>query len=225
MTAIRHFLLLILLCTAATMQAVSPRQTVNFNRGWKYSQGDFESASRISFDDSAWEKVGLPHSFSTPYFMSKDFYVGYGWYRKAFPVRKELLGKNCFLEFDGVFQEAEVFVNGHLAGTHKGGYTGFSIDLTKYLKEGKNQVAVRVNNLWRADLAPRAGEHVFSGGIYRNVRLLFKESAYIDWYGTWITTPDLATKKGASTRVNVKTDVRNESKKAAEYRLRSESVV
>lgn len=224
MTAIRHFLLFILLCTAATMQAVSPRQTVNFNRGWKYSQGDFESASRISFDDSAWEKVGLPHSFSTPYFMSKDFYVGYGWYRKAFPVRKDLLGKNCFLEFDGVFQEAEVFVNGHLAGTHKGGYTGFSIDLTKYLKEGKNQIAVRVNNLWRADLAPRAGEHVFSGGIYRNVRLLFKESAYIDWYGTWITTPDLATKKGVSTRVNVKTDVRNESKKAAEYRLQTNVV-
>ena len=99
--------------------------------------GDFDHAARPGFDDSEWEKIGLPHSFSTPYFMSKDFYVGYGWYRKAFPVKKEILGKKSFLEFDGVFQEAEIFVNGHLAGTHKGGYTGFSIDISAYLKEGK----------------------------------------------------------------------------------------
>ena len=155
-------------------------------------------AARPGFDDSEWEKIGLPHSFSTPYFMSKDFYVGYGWYRKAFPVKKEILGKKSFLEFDGVFQEAEIFVNGHLAGTHKGGYTGFSIDISAYLKEGKNLVAVRVNNCWRPDLAPRAGEHVFSGGIYRNVRLVIKSPTYIDWYGTWVTTPDLAENKGKS---------------------------
>lgn len=114
-----------------------PRQTINFNREWKYCRGDFKSASRPDFDDSDWERTGLPHSFSTPYFMSKDFYVGYGWYRKAFPIKKEVLGKRSFLEFDGVFQEAEVFVNGHRAGTHQGGYTGFSIDISSYLKEGK----------------------------------------------------------------------------------------
>lgn len=170
-------------------------------------------------DDSEWEKIGLPHSFSTPYFMSKDFYVGYGWYRKAFPVKKEILGKKSFLEFDGVFQEAEIFVNGHLAGTHKGGYTGFSIDISAYLKEGKNLVAVRVNNCWRPDLAPRAGEHVFSGGIYRNVRLVIKSPTYIDWYGTWVTTPDLAENKGKSGSVHIRTDVCNASGKTDTYRL------
>ena len=92
--------------------------------------------------------------------MSKDFYVGYGWYRKAFPVKKEILGKKSFLEFDGVFQEAEIFVNGHLAGTHKGGYTGFSIDISAYLKEGKNLVAVRVNNCWRLIL-PRVQANMY----------------------------------------------------------------
>lgn len=175
--------------------------------------GDFDHAARLGFDDSEWEKIGLPHSFSTPYFMSKDFYVGYGWYRKAFPVKKEILGKKSFLEFDGVFQEAEIFVNGHLAGTHKGGYTGFSIDISAYLKEGKNLVAVRVNNCWRPDLAPRAGEHVFSGGIYRNVRLVIKSPTYIDWYGTWVTTPDLAENKGKSGSVHIRTDVCNASGK------------
>lgn len=181
--------------------------------------GDFDHAARLGFDDSEWEKIGLPHSFSTPYFMSKDFYVGYGWYRKAFPVKKEILGKKSFLEFDGVFQEAEIFVNGHLAGTHKGGYTGFSIDISAYLKEGKNLVAVRVNNCWRPDLAPRAGEHVFSGGIYRNVRLVIKSPTYIDWYGTWVTTPDLAENKGKSGSVHIRTDVCNASGKTDTYRL------
>ena len=220
LNGIKLWLLLLLLSGAINVcRADSPRQTINFNRGWKYCQGDFDHAARPGFDDSEWEKIGLPHSFSTPYFMSKDFYVGYGWYRKAFPVKKEILGKKSFLEFDGVFQEAEIFVNGHLAGTHKGGYTGFSIDISAYLKEGKNLVAVRVNNCWRPDLAPRAGEHVFSGGIYRNVRLVIKSPTYIDWYGTWVTTPDLAENKGKSGSVHIRTDVCNASGKTDTYRL------
>ena len=220
LNGIKLWLVLLLLSGAINVcRADSPRQTINFNRGWKYCQGDFDHAARPGFDDSEWEKIGLPHSFSTPYFMSKDFYVGYGWYRKAFPVKKEILGKKSFLEFDGVFQEAEIFVNGHLAGTHKGGYTGFSIDISAYLKEGKNLVAVRVNNCWRPDLAPRAGEHVFSGGIYRNVRLVITPPTYIDWYGTWITTPDLAENKGKSGSVHIRTDVCNASGKTDTYRL------
>lgn len=212
-------LLGILLNLACFIHAASPRQTINFNRGWKYSQGDIEGAAQSSFDDSNWEKVGVPHSFSIPYFMSKDFYTGYGWYRKSFPLKKELLTEKSFLEFDGVFQEAEVFINGHFAGSHKGGYTGFSIDITPHLKEGKNVVAVRVNNLWKADLAPRAGEHTFSGGIYRNVRLVIKDPTHIDWYGTWVTTPDLAKNKGKASVVHIKTDVRNDSKESAKYKL------
>ena len=104
-------------------------------------------------------------------------------------------------------------------GTHKGGYTGFSIDISAYLQEGKNLVAVRVNNCWRPDLAPRAGEHVFSGGIYRNVRLVIKSPTYIDWYGTWVTTPDLAENKGKSGSVHIRTDVCNASGKTDTYRL------
>ena len=146
------------------------RRTENINRAWKYYKGDLANASSPNVDDSEWENIGLPHSFSIPYFLSKDFYVGYGWYRKTFVVEKtELTNKKNFLEFEGVFQEAEVFVNGMLAGTHKGGYTGFSIDISDLLTVGKNLVAIRVKNLWRPDLAPRAGEHTFSGGIYRNV--------------------------------------------------------
>ena len=111
--------------------------------------------------------------------MSKDFYVGYGWYRKQIQLSAADLKRKLFLEFDGVFQEAEVFVNGRMAGKHVGGYTGFSVDISPWIKKGKNLIAVRVNNLWKPDVAPRAGEHVFSGGIYRNVRLVKKGYCYI----------------------------------------------
>ena len=79
------------------------------------------------------------------------------------------------LEFEGAFQDAEVWVNGKKAGEHLGGYTGFSLDITGDLHAGDNVIAVRGNNLWNGQLNPRAGEHVFSGGIYRDVYLVTTE--------------------------------------------------
>ncbi|MEG2573754.1 MAG: beta-galactosidase, partial [Bacteroides sp.] len=160
-------------------QDESPRISLNFNREWKYARGDFKGAEAMNFDDLAWETVGLPHSFSIPYFMSKDFYVGYGWYRKSLNLKAKELSKKIFLEFDGVFQEAEIFVNNQLVGKHEGGYTGFSVDISSAVKRGNNLIAVRVNNEWKSNRAPRAGEHVFSGGIYRNVRLVMKAPTFI----------------------------------------------
>ena len=100
-----------------------------------------------------------------------------------------------------------------------GGYTGFSVDISDALKVGRNLIAIRVNNLWRPDIAPRAGEHVFSGGIYRNVRLVMKSSVHIDWYGTFVTTPDLGENQGTSSSVKVETDVCNNSATDGIYRL------
>lgn len=197
------------------------REVVNLNREWTYQRGDYPGAERATYDDSRWEHIGLPHSFSIPYFMSSEFYMGYGWYRKTLPLSREDLRKELYLEFDGVFQEAEIYVNGSLAGTHRGGYTGFSVRVTPFAQQGDNQVAIRVNNLWRPDLAPRGGEHVFSGGIYRNVRLVKKHPVHIDWYGTWITTPTLAANQSRSSMVRVRTEVVNESGKADSYTLRS----
>lgn len=202
----------------------TPRQTINFNREWKYARGDYQGAEQITYADQDWETVGLPHSFSIPYFMSKDFYVGYGWYRKQFSLSAKELVNRIFLEFDGVFQEAEVFVNGHRVGTHVGGYTGFTFDISSTVQSGKNIVAVRVNNLWKPDVAPRAGEHVFSGGIYRNVRLVVKSPVHIDWYGTQVTTPDLSINQGRTSIVKVVTDICNRTNKATRYKLLTEVV-
>ncbi|MEG1546032.1 MAG: glycoside hydrolase family 2 TIM barrel-domain containing protein, partial [Bacteroides sp.] len=205
-------------------QDESPRISLNFNREWKYARGDFKGAEAMNFDDLAWETVGLPHSFSIPYFMSKDFYIGYGWYRKSLKLNAKELSKKMFLEFDGVFQEAEIFVNNQLVGRHEGGYTGFSVDISSAVKRGNNLIAVRVNNEWKSNRAPRAGEHVFSGGIYRNVRLVMKAPTFIDWYGTFVTTPDLEKNNGQSSVVNVQTTICNHSNKKSDYRLRTEVI-
>ena len=117
--------------------------------------------------------MGLPHSFSIPYNMETNFFVGYGMYRKTFDVPQEWLdgGKRISIEFEGAFIETEVFVNGEAVGTHNGGYTGFTFDITDNLHAGENVIAVRVNNKWNPEQNPRTGDHHFSGGIYRDVYL------------------------------------------------------
>lgn len=195
------------------------RDTQLLNHGWRYFKGDTIGAEKTDFDDTRWENIGLPHSFSIPYFMSKDFYVGFGWYRKTVEMSKSDLEKYVTLDFEGVFQDCEVFVNGRKMGRHVGGYTGFSIDITKALRAGTNVVAVRVNNLWHPDVAPRAGEHTFSGGIYRNVRLVKKTPVHIAWCGTFVTTPDLASTEGRSSRVKIGTEVVNNSSREDTYTL------
>lgn len=169
----------------------TPRQQINFNREWKFkSQSvtddtapDFGGAIDPAFDDSEWTNVGLPHSFSIPYNMETNFFVGYGMYRKTFDVPQEWLdgGKRISIEFEGAFIETEVFVNGEAVGTHNGGYTGFTFDITDNLHAGENVIAVRVNNKWNPEQNPRTGDHHFSGGIYRDVYLNITDGVHVSW--------------------------------------------
>ena len=204
--------LALLVAAASAMATVSPaaglRQIISFNREWKFELGDVPGAEAARFDDSRWDDENLPHSFSMPYFAADRFYTGYGWYRKHFDLPRAWSGRRINLEFDGAFQVAELFVDGKRVGEHKGGYTGFTFDITEAVKPGDNVVAVRVNNNWDPRLAPRAGEHVFSGGIYRDVRLVITAPLHVAWYGTFVTTPQVS--KAAGT-VNVKTEVVNDS--------------
>ena len=202
-------------------QGSHTRLELSLNREWKFALGDFPGAEAPGFADEDWNPAGLPHSFSVPYFLSSEFYTGYGWYRKHLTVSREWERKRVFIEFDGVFQVAEVFVNGRAVGQHQGGYTGFSIDITDAIHSGDNVLAVRVNNLWNPELAPRAGEHVFSGGIYRNARLVVTEPLHVAWYGTLVTTPTVSAKSGA---VNVKTEVRNDAAKGKTCTVQSDVV-
>ena len=204
----RWLAFLTLISFGPQLPAAEPvRAVLNFNREWKFQLGDYPGAESAGFDDTGWEDIGLPHSFSMPYFRAPKFYSGYGWYRKHFKVARDWNGRRLFLEFDGAFQDAEIFANGKRIAGHKGGYTGFSLDITGAVKTGDNVMAVRLNNLWNAQIAPRAGEHVFSGGLYRDVRLVVTGPLHVAWYGTFVTTPQVS---AASGTVNVKTEIRND---------------
>lgn len=197
------------------------RQNLSFNRGWKFLLGDIPGAEATGFDDASWEDANLPYSFSMPYFGTEKFYVGYGWYRNHIDVPQSWSGKRIQLDFDGAFQVTEVFINGKRVGEHHGGYTGFNVDITDALKPGGNAVAIRVNNFWNPRLAPRAGEHVFSGGIYRNVRIVVTDPLRVAWYGTFVTTPQVSESSGT---VNVKTEVGNHSPREKEATLLTQIV-
>ncbi|NMO94958.1 beta-galactosidase [Paenibacillus lemnae] len=200
---------------------------MNINREWTFIRGDWEGyqaqgSEQIHFDDSAWAHVGLPHSFSTPYFMENEWYIGEGWYRKHLHVPADWDGKFVHLNFEGVFQIAHVYVNGHLAGQHEGGYTGFSLDITKHLVSGDNVIAVWVNNEWNGKIAPRAGEHTFSGGIYRDVTVTVTEPVHVDWYGTFVSTSLISNEDaGVQMQVRMKAEVLNHSGKAEKTTVRT----
>jgi hypothetical protein len=201
---------------AKASPAVAPddvgRTRANFNADWRFKLGKVDGAQATAFDDAGWDRVGLPHSFSMPYFRAPDFYVGDGWYRKSFTLPTITPGKRYSLEFEGAFQDAHVYVNGVELAHHRGGYTGFPVDVTRAVRAGENVVAVRVNNAWQATLAPRAGEHVFSGGLYRDVWLVTSDAVHVPWTGTRVTTPELS---AASGKVAIETEVRNDGEAPA----------
>lgn len=184
--------LLLLFHATASHAAKSQRERLNLNREWKFVLADVKGAEAVNFDTANWTDVSLPHSFSIPYFMWHKVYTGYGWYRKEFDMPKGWKGKNVTLEFEGAFLETEVYLNGNSLGNHVGGYTGFHFDLTPHLQPGRNVIAVRVNNIWKPDVAPRAGDHQFSGGIYRDVWLNITDKLHVDVCGTYITTPEIS---------------------------------
>jgi autotransporter-associated beta strand protein len=187
----------------------SGRVVTNFNQSWKFQLGDYGGAQVNGYNDTLWSSVGLPHSFDAPYFGYNQFYSGYGWYRKHFTITSDWTGKRVFLQFEAAFQDAQVYVNGQLAGEHLGGYTGFSYDITSNLVVGDNVVAVRLNNNWNPQLPPRGGDHTFIGGIYRNVWLVATDPLHVTWFGTWVTTPTLAANSGTASTVNIQTEILN----------------
>lgn len=213
------FFFLFLLVASFSLKAAPVREEVNLNRGWLFTLGDPAGAEQSSFADQSWERVNLPHSFSLPYFMWKSVYNGYGWYRKEIEMPAAWKGKQISIEFEGVFIQSEVFLNGQEVGSHTGGYTGFCYDLTPYLKPGKNILSVRVNNLWKPDVAPRAGDHQFSGGIYRDVWLHVTDPLHVAWKGTFITTPQVSE---SSASFKAETEITNTDAKPQQFVLRTE---
>lgn len=195
----------------ACSQQEGPRNMEDFNFGWRFSLGDspefvsgFNAYTRAEwaapdFDDSGWRQLHLPHDWS----IEGDFSEhnpsttsggalpgGIGWYRKTFKTPEGAgNGRRVAVEFDGVFMNSTVYVNGKEIGTRPYGYSSFSYDITSALNpEGEdNLIAVRCDN------AEQPNSRWYAGcGIYRNVRLVTTGTLRVAWSGTYVTTPEIS---------------------------------
>ncbi|MDH3252883.1 MAG: glycoside hydrolase family 2 protein, partial [Ignavibacteria bacterium] len=129
----------------------------------------------VGLPDSDWEVVSLPHTWNAADGQDggNDYYRGVGWYRKQLLLDEQYRGKSIFLFFEAAATVAHVFVNGRLAGTHKGGFSAFCFDISPLARFGENNViAVKVSNAHDTTIAPLRGDFTIFGGLYRNVRLL-----------------------------------------------------
>lgn len=213
MHRINYILLWALLSlTASASYGQRVKQTIN--DGWKFAICAAD-ASAAQYDTSRWEEVSIPHTWN-----AKDaddevpgFLRGKGWYRKQVHVESLLSGQKVYLSFEGANQETEVYVNGRLAGNHKGGYAAFTFDVTELVHTGRNSVAVSVDNSHNPDIAPLSADFTFFGGIYRDVYLIYTPPTQISTThhassGVYLTASALTRQ---SAQVNARTYLSNAS--------------
>lgn len=181
-----------LVAAVFVMTAVQARERVNFDKGWKFMLADKPEMAKADFDDSGWRKLDVPHDWA----IEGDFYVGnpsgagggalpggIGWYRKHFVIESgelTVLNSRIFIEFDGVYMNSTVYVNGQKVGYRPYGYSSFEYEITPYLKEGNNVVAVKVDN------SDQPNSRWYSGcGIYRHVWLTKTASVHVAHWGVY----------------------------------------
>jgi beta-galactosidase len=204
--------------------AAAPARTyIDLDMGWRFKVSESPMAMQKQFDDSDWPQVNVPHDWSIAGPFSADYGSGNGyapggiaWYRKHFTMDAADKGKLVTLELDGVYDNAEVWLNGFYVGGRPYGFESFTCDLTPVLKyDGSdNVVAVRVDHSRFADSRWYTGS-----GIYRNVRLRVTDPLHLAQGGTFVTTP--VVRKGSAT-VHVETAVENSAGNSQSFTLESD---
>jgi beta-galactosidase len=184
----------------------------SFDGDWKFFLGDTAAAGLKNFNDERWRKLDLPHDWSIEGKINPKnptgnaggyFPAGIGWYRKSFNIPIGWKDRNVAVYFEGVYMNAEVFINGRSLGIYPYGYSSFSYDLSPYLEFGKeNVIAVRVNNAQQVNCRWYSGS-----GIYRHVWMMVTGPVHVVHWGVAITTPRITSKEAT---VQVKTLVKNE---------------
>jgi beta-galactosidase len=207
---------------AAPSGAPPPARKVSFDAGWSFSKGDVPNAQSPQFTGGNWTPVDLPHDWSIagPFSESEPcggegayLPTGIGWYRKTFQLPQSYSGRRILLQFDGVYQCSDVWINGVHLGTRPYGFITFFYDLTSHLHFGgePNVVAVRADNSHQPNLRWYSGS-----GIYRHAWLINTGPVYIEQWGTGVTTPQI-TRENAT--IEVSTRVRNELAQPAPCKL------
>jgi beta-galactosidase len=208
--------------TARVPAATAARTVVDLDDDWRFSKGDVANAMIPAFDDSLWRTVDLPHDWSSegPFAAEYASGTGYapggvGWYRKHFTLDAGLSNKLVEVEFDGVYDYGEVWLNGHFVGGRPYGYSSFECLLTPLVRFSReNVLAVRVDHSRFADSRWYTGS-----GIYRHVRLRLTDKLRIAHWGLYITTPEVT--PDAAT-VRVETALENGTGQEQSFALESE---
>lgn len=198
-------------CTSLSSKG---RKSENFCKDWKFQLGEVTNGQEPGLDDAQWRTLDLPHDWSIEGEFSKDHPAtpgggalpgGIGWYRKTFAIPESAKDKLVFIEFDGVYRNSEVWINGQYLGKRSYGYSSFRYEITPFIKysDEKNILAVKVDN------SQQPNSRWYSGsGIYRNVWLVTTEKVHVDHWGTFVTTPEVSEQ---SAKVSIQTKVRNAS--------------
>lgn len=205
----------LMLLLAAGMQSadaqVSFGKPEKFNDGWRFNLADDAKYKDVTLPDSTWQRRLLPHDWSiegqlSPSLASCTGYLpgGIGWYRKHFTLTKEDLQSvdkaRKYIYFEGVYNRSEVYLNGQLLGKRPNGYASFMYEMTPYLKEGDNVIAVRVDHSKYADSRWYTGS-----GIYRDVWMVTAPQCHLAQWGTGYKVTKL-TDKVATVVVDVKVE-------------------
>ncbi|MEN9349344.1 MAG: hypothetical protein RL372_322 [Bacteroidota bacterium] len=209
-------------CASMLVQLLGAAQSSNiqFNDNWKFqlaldSTGAFPS-------NNNWRTLQLPHDWSIEgdfsashktTFNQAALPAGIGWYQKDFIRTKEMINKEVFIYFDGVFCNSEVWVNDHFVGKRPNGYVGFEYDITPYLQD-KNTIKVKVDNF----LQPNSRYYTGSG-IYRDVQLIIKDEVYVKASNIFFTTPQVSKQKAV-----VQLDVQVSNPKKYLYQIKFDIV-
>jgi beta-galactosidase len=161
------------------------RMVLPINRNWRHNKSFVEGAHAREFDDSAFERVVVPHTnVRLPWHSFDDkTYEFVSIYRRRFKLPPEAAGRHVFVDFEGVMTASTVWINGARLGEYKGGYTPFSFDLTPHINfAGENVLAVDVDSTERADIPPFGHQidYLTFGGIYREVSLRIVPSTFIE---------------------------------------------
>jgi beta-galactosidase len=172
--------------------AAGQRQRLSMDPGWRFILGDPAGAEQPGFDDHQWRRLDLPHDWSIEGAPRQDapggggmgyYPAGVGWYRKAFRAPDGSRGQYVWLEFDGIYMNSDVWINGVHLGRRPYGYIGFAYDVSRHLVPGVNVVAVRVDNSRQPNSRWYTGS-----GIYRHVWLTTVAPLHVGHWGTYLTT-------------------------------------
>ncbi|HEY2083818.1 MAG TPA: beta-galactosidase GalA [Verrucomicrobiae bacterium] len=237
--------LLFALAAAAVNASAAPRQITSLDFGWRFHRGDIpgvllNSTSgqnlapttpdflRFTYDDSSWQTVNVPHDYIVegtfdPKADEPHGYlpVGPGWYRKTIAIPATDQGRRLWLEFDGVYRDSQMWLNGHFLGRHPSGYTAFQYDVTDTARPG-------TNNLLVVHVDPTAFEGWWyeGGGIYRHTRLVSVASTHVAPCGVHVIAELDDPRDGvqADARLKITTTVANDAAAPSRARVLSEVI-